>query len=201
VTDPIRLQPRPSRALILVDDATLRAQVARVLARSNWVINTAVRSGELPALILLDPLSAARLPVREVTPLAGVVLIAAADEARIGVDAICPAEDDALATIAAEWDPNARIAPALRLAAMFGETAILGALVGLRAQLAAAWTGSADADGAHRLAGITGTLGFADASAAWSAQSEGEPDALPRALHQTRLAMLAIDCAVWTPSS
>ena len=177
----IGLQARPPHARILIASRAVAVWAEDVLRRHGW----STVASDRPSLVLFD---AAPVPELERIPLAGAVLVADA-----APGALRPHDDAALARLAAEWDSAALIAPALRLAAIFGEEPIARALLGLREQLAAACAG---ADVAHRIAGAAGTLGFAAASAAWMAVADGDAAALPHARHQARLAILAINCAV-----
>lgn len=77
-----------------------------------------------------------------------------------------------------------------RMEQAFGRAGLLPIVAGLRAELEAALRSGAQPD-AHRLAGLSGTLGFAAASTAWRAAEEGATDAA-EALHASRLALLAI---------
>lgn len=78
-----------------------------------------------------------------------------------------------------------------RMAALFGRDALLPVIEGLRAELQQALDRPAAAD-AHRIAGLAGTLGFADASNSWQAVDQGGVD-VEAALRDSRIALSAID--------
>ncbi|KQT31308.1 hypothetical protein ASG29_15215 [Sphingomonas sp. Leaf412] len=105
-----------------------------------------------------------------------------------------PTRDDIVA-LAARWTPPAT--PALdRLSAAFGRAEVVGLATGLCVQLDAAVAALArgqDVDAAHRLAGLSGMLGFAHLGGRWAALSDGEA-VDRRALHvATRQAVVALD--------
>lgn len=77
-----------------------------------------------------------------------------------------------------------------RMAAMFGRAALAPVVNGLRAELdEAAKGGWPDA---HRLAGLSGTLGLAAAAESWRAVESGSGDQAA-ALRDSRTALIAID--------
>jgi CheY-like chemotaxis protein len=97
------------------------------------------------------------------------------------------------------WRPSEGSAPAASLAAIFGEAEIARLLARFRDQLAdalAADESSAERRSrAHKIAGISGTLGFADVSRLWLAVSEGDDGAREQARIAARLAIRRIDAA------
>jgi CheY-like chemotaxis protein len=94
------------------------------------------------------------------------------------------------------WLKDGQMAGAERLAGTFGAEQLATLVRGLREQLVAA---IAEMDAvpipsiAHRIAGVAGTLGFADVSASWLALSEGDESARDRARRDARIAVAAID--------
>ncbi len=96
------------------------------------------------------------------------------------------------------WRPGDLLAGARRLEAAFGHEAIGGMIAGFRAQLADAiyrHDRGDDAGLAHRVAGLAGTLGFAEVSREWLALSEGDAGAWEGARRAARMALAAIDRA------
>jgi hypothetical protein len=96
------------------------------------------------------------------------------------------------------WRPDGAAAIIMRLEAAFGRTEMHAMLARLKAALieALATFDQSAIDQAHRLAGLAGTLGFAAASRAWRAVSEGTPLGAGEVRRQTRLAIAAIDVAL-----
>ena len=180
----------PPLALLLVADAAVAAAVRVGLIELGWNVTTDPDQSKEAVLLVSDTGEAF-----DSDRLGGRVLIAEHAGVQADESLGLPIDAQRLATIAQRWDPRETIAGARRLAALFGEAAIAGSLEGLRDQLAAALQGSGLAT-AHRIAGLAGTLGFPEASAAWLAVSEGEPDALPAARREARRVLLAIDAAV-----
>jgi len=95
------------------------------------------------------------------------------------------------------WRPDGAPSPAAPLAAIFGAAEIARLLERFRAQLADALA-TGDAPDirkalAHRIAGISGTLGFAEVSRLWLAVSEGEDSAWEEARIAARRAIRQID--------
>ena len=110
-------------------------------------------------------------------------------------------EDTALAYAASRWWPVS-LAPTRRISAMLGAGPIAGMIERLALRLEAALSalardpvsarGSIDRAEAHRLAGLCGTLGFAQAHAAWLDLSLGDESALGEVRRTTRLTLAAI---------
>jgi hypothetical protein len=78
-----------------------------------------------------------------------------------------------------------------RMATLFGRGELMPVVEGLQAELRQALDRPEAAD-AHRIAGLAGTLGFADASASWQAVDQGSND-VETALRDSRTALIAID--------
>ena len=95
------------------------------------------------------------------------------------------------------WRPDGRTNPAASLAAIFGHAEIAAMLSRFRDQLAEALAAdealTARKARAHKIAGISGTLGFADVSRTWLAVSEGDESAWEDARATARRAMRTID--------
>lgn len=115
-----------------------------------------------------------------------------------GVDACIVRSGDSqdwASTISA-WGSSVPVHGLRRLAATFGTAALTPLVEGFRAQLDEA-IGRIDDDDlkarAHRLAGIAGTLGFADVSRAWIRLSRGDERAKHDAIRTARIALAAID--------
>lgn len=95
-----------------------------------------------------------------------------------------------LAAIFSQWLPPGTASLA-RMATMFGRDGLLPVVEGLRAELEMAIEG-AEGHSAHRIAGLTGTLGFTVASESWQAVDLGT-GGLAAALRDSRTALIAID--------
>ncbi|BBD96768.1 hypothetical protein SAMIE_1002690 [Sphingobium amiense] len=97
----------------------------------------------------------------------------------------------ALALLFESWLPP-DTEPLDRLLAMFGEAEFLPLVKGLQRELAAACDGDhLGCISPHRLAGLSGTLGFAVLSRSWSAVDAGEGD-FAVARQESRKAAVAI---------
>jgi CheY-like chemotaxis protein len=107
-----------------------------------------------------------------------------------------PATPAAFRAAAERWRPAPASTRVTRLAAAFGAAEIAALMRGLRNQLEAQLAiddRSAAHGGAHRLAGIAGTLGFPDLSRLWLAVSEGDATAYAEARMYARKALVEID--------
>jgi CheY-like chemotaxis protein len=109
-----------------------------------------------------------------------------------------PFTPEALLAAVAPWRPDGVAAsPAASLAAIFGKAEVNGLLARFRGQLVEAL--AADEDDAarraraHKIAGISGTLGFKDVSRLWLAVSEGDDSAWEEARIAARRALRTID--------
>ncbi len=123
-------------------------------------------------------------------------LVPAARLRASGIDGriVSPFDADTLRSAIEPWRPPDTPAPIAKLAALFGAAEIGALLAGFRHQLDEA-LGSTDTPryaGAHRLAGIAGTLGFPDVSKWWLAVSEGDETASAKARISARKALAEI---------
>jgi CheY-like chemotaxis protein len=106
-----------------------------------------------------------------------------------------PFSPDTLLAAVEPWRPNGT--PGLtRLAAIFGEDEMANLLRGYAAQLAEALDTEDDRAArrarAHKLAGVSGTLGFAELSAAMLRVSEGDDSGWPAARQEARKVLAAL---------
>jgi CheY-like chemotaxis protein len=103
------------------------------------------------------------------------------------------------------WRPDGAASPAASLVALFGTAEIANLLSRFRTQLAEALTAedspSERKARAHRIAGISGTLGFAQVSRLWLAVSEGGESAWDDARIAARLAIREIDSGADLPAT
>lgn len=95
------------------------------------------------------------------------------------------------------WRPSGAPSPAASLVSIFGEAEIAGLLARFRNQLVDALAVDEPAAErrarAHKIAGISGTLGFVEVSQAWLAVSEGDESAWESARIAARRAIRQID--------
>ena len=110
-----------------------------------------------------------------------------------------PFTPDSLLAAVMPWYPRGGTKPAAPLIAHFGEAEVANLLARLHEQLAEALRANDDppcrADRAHKLAGISGALGFAEVSRTWLAVSEGNESVLEEARAAARRAMRTIDAS------
>jgi CheY-like chemotaxis protein len=103
------------------------------------------------------------------------------------------------------WRPDGTPSPAASLAAIFGAAEIARLLDRFRTQLAEALAAEESPAGrkarAHKIAGISGTLGFAEVSRLWLAVSEGDASAWEDARIAARRAIRQIDTNDGLPSA
>jgi CheY-like chemotaxis protein len=214
--------PKSPRLLIVDDDRTDHAFADQALTAAGWQIDhvdTAVAAVTRAqdcryALILmgigmpeLDGFSAARA-IRSGTGAgaAAAILAFCAPQQIMPIGALRAsgfdghiarsATAEALREAIEPWRPANDTAKIEALAATFGAAAIARLLDGFRGQLEAQLgidEGAARDAGAHRLAGIAGTLGFPDVSRLWLAVSEGDDTAYPEARISARKALVQID--------
>lgn len=106
-----------------------------------------------------------------------------------------PFTPETLRAAAEPWRPSDMPPPLAKLAAIFGAAGIATLLHGFRGQLeeALAVDDAQPYPGAHRLAGIAGTLGFPEISRQWLAVSEGDGTASAEARISARKALAEID--------
>ncbi|WP_454885512.1 response regulator [Sphingomonas oryzagri] len=110
-----------------------------------------------------------------------------------------PFTPDALLAAIEPWRPSAAPSPAASLVSIFGEEEIARLLARFRGQLVEALAvdepAAARRARAHKIAGISGTLGFAAVSRAWLAVSEGDESAWKEARIVARRAIRHIDAS------
>jgi len=103
------------------------------------------------------------------------------------------------------WRPDGASSPAASLVAIFGAAEIARLLDRFRAQLmetlAADDTPAERKSRAHKIAGISGTLGFAEVSRLWLAVSEGDESAWEEARTAARRAIRQIDSGAELPAA
>jgi hypothetical protein len=108
-----------------------------------------------------------------------------------------PFTPETLLSAVEPWRPRGEPNPAASLAAIFGHAEIAAMLSRFRDQLAEALAAddglTARQARAHKIAGISGTLGFAEVSRTWLAVSEGDESAWEDARASARRAMRTID--------
>lgn len=208
--------------LIVDDDPDNRRIAGAILKSAGWRVDDvedgataidAVRAGDYALVLLdiqmpgLDGFETA-MALRDLGGDVGVVPIMAftalrrqeaLDRARAaGMDGYVakPFTPEGLLQAVRPWWPEPAAPHAVRLAAIFGEAEIAGLLGRFRAQLLDVLaSGSADGNlrgRAHKLAGIAGTLGFAEISRHWLSVSEGDDSAIDAARAATRKALLGL---------
>lgn len=107
-----------------------------------------------------------------------------------------PATPQTLLKAAERWRPDGQLETAEQLAVTFGAEEIERLVRNFRDQLVDALDdldGEKPEFGAHRIAGVAGTLGFADVSESWLRVSEGDLAAREDARRHARLAISEID--------
>jgi CheY-like chemotaxis protein len=108
-----------------------------------------------------------------------------------------PFTPEALLAAVAPWHPGDEGRPAASLVSIFGEEEIGRLLDRFRDQLVEALEAEEDIPArrarAHKIAGVSGTLGFADVSRTWLAVSEGDESAWSEARIAARQALARID--------
>ena len=173
-------------AVVQLRDEAIGQRIRRQLRAAGWTILGADAVARAALHISDNPKAVAGQPAG----FAGRILIGTT--ASEHHDAILPGPDIDIVALAAAWDPRETIAGARRLAAVFGDVAIRDALLKLRPQLVSALE-DADAELAHRIAGVAGTFGFPAASAAWRALADGDASDRSSALREARRVIIAID--------
>ncbi|MDO7841312.1 response regulator [Sphingomonas immobilis] len=210
---------RPS-VLVVDDEPANRMFAAKVLAAAGWSVAEAMDGTEaitaavrnIPDLVVMDldmpgldgwqataAIRAAEPPLSSVPILAYTSLrVTDAELLARGLDGRLPkpSSPDDFTEAAAGWRIDGQVDVARRLVAVFGEDEMTQLVTRFRAQLAealAGLAGGADDLHAHRIAGVSGTLGFAAVSEAWLRLSEGDASATDAARRSARLAVAAID--------
>lgn len=143
-----------------------------------------------------------QVPILAFTALRGDAMIEQARAAGMDGHIAKPFTPESLLTAVDPWRPASTPPPFARLGAIFGEAEMQSLLDSFRAQLAdAIVTLDGNAAGvrgiAHKLAGVAGTLGFADVSIPWLALSEGDESAIESARCAARKALLQLDEAAF----
>jgi CheY-like chemotaxis protein len=209
--------------LVVDDESANRALAAGILGAAGWQVHEAENGDAAIAaaqehrfdLILMDiqmpgrdGFDAARAIRQGDGPGAAVPILAftavppgdAIERARAaGMDGHIakPFTPEALLAATDPWRPDGAASPAASLVAIFGAAEIARLLDRFRVQLAEALAAD-DAPAerrarAHKIAGISGTLGFAEVSRLWLAVSEGDESAWDEARIAARRAIRRID--------
>ena len=206
--------------LVADDEPANRAFVRYTLAAAGWQVveaadgKAAIDAARetLPNLIIMD-INMPELDGWHATaairaagpPLAGVPILAYTSLALTddmvhasGMDGRLPkpATPQALLKAAERWRPDGQLETAEKLAVTFGAEEIEQLVRNFRDQLVDALDdldGETPEFGAHRIAGVAGTLGFADVSESWLRVSEGDLAAREDARRHARLAISEID--------
>lgn len=211
--------------LIADDDDANRVFVANMLTRVGWDVVEAVDGDDaiasavrvVPDLVVMDidmprldgwaattvirtaapPLSSVPILAYTVTPFTTAEIVARGMDGRLPK----PCAPDELLAAIERWRPSGIGASVDRLAAVFGRDQMASLIIRFRDQLTealAALDGGAADVPAHRIAGVAGTLGFADVSASWLALTE--PMSFAKAVQgrdharrEARIAMAHID--------
>ena len=116
-----------------------------------------------------------------------------------------PFTPEGLLAATGPWRPDGAPSPAASLVAIFGAAEIAKLLDRFRIQLTEALAveeGEAESRArAHKIAGISGTLGFGDVSRLWLAVSEGDESAREAARIAARRAIRQIDSNAGLPAT
>lgn len=217
-----RLNNKPS-ILIVDDESSNRSLARGIVSAAGWQTSEAengeaavAAAGDHPfALILmdiqmpgLDGFAATRAIRAGNGPNASTPILAftavppgdAIERARAaGMDGHIgkPFTPETLLAATEPWRQSGGPSPAASLIAIFGEAEIARLLARFRGQLVEALAIDEPAGErrarAHKIAGISGTLGFADVSKAWLAVSEGDESAWNEARIAARRAIRQID--------
>lgn len=192
-------QSLPSVMLISLADGDWHG----ACARAGWQVKRAESPAEAQALLAAvfavvvvgDWPHVATLRAQEVGATVPILHVVTDDRGTPDplVDGMAHSPATAIATLG-QWCPSRRAATLARLRHMFGASEIDALLTGLRRSLAEAIARSeASIEVAHRIAGIAGTLGFADVGAAWLRLAEGDMIALPAARRAALRAIAILD--------
>ncbi|WP_375396921.1 response regulator [uncultured Sphingomonas sp.] len=213
--------------MVVDDEPANRVFVANVLSAAQWdVVEVedgaavmAVATRASPDLIIMDidmlsldgwsataAIRAAGPPLSNVPILAYTTMrLTDAEILARGMNGRLPKPStaDSLIAAVAPWRPDGGLAGVHRLIDVFGRDEMTRLVLRFRDQLAEA-LGALDAGAAnalaHRLAGVAGTLGFAEVSASWLRLSEGDESACDDARHDARIALACID-RDWSPAN
>ncbi|HEY0314740.1 MAG TPA: response regulator [Sphingomonas sp.] len=205
------------------DEAANRALAGGILSAAGWQVDeadngeaaiAAARDGRHALILMdiqmpvLDGFATARAIRQGCGPVASVPILAftavppgdAVERARAaGMDGHIgkPFTPEELIAATEPWRPAGGPSPVASLVAIFGEGEIARLLARFRDQLAEALAAEeplAEREArAHKIAGISGTLGFAEVSRLWLAVSEGDESAWAVARIAARRAIRQID--------
>ena len=207
--------------VVIVDDEILNRDFAAIaLSAAGWRVATAADGHEavtlleqLPTLMLVDlhmagmsGIDTAGAVRRSCTDAADAAILAYTTTPHgaheplhaHGFDGFVPkpCTADEIVREAARWVPRDAAPVLARLEGGLGADHIRSLTRRFRLLLIealAALNGPSCCDIAHRVAGVAGTLGFAEAGAAWLALSEGNESARADARREARRAIMAID--------
>lgn len=205
--------------LVADDEPANRLFAVRVLGNAGWDVVEAVDGEEAvavateakPQLIVMDmdmpyrdgwaataAIRALPSPLSTVPILAWTTMRVDDEAARAGGLDGClpkPCPPDRMAAAVARWRPDGEMAGAERLATIFGAEEMAKLVARFREQLSEALGAldAGDTGAAHRIAGVAGTLGFAEVSEAWLRLSEGDRTARDPAYRAARMAIASID--------
>lgn len=187
----LRSQPgAPRYCAVIASDADAVPRLTRALARAGWVLAGEGHPPDRISLVIHDIGRSVELPS---DTLRFVIGNGPAPDLLSGdVQVTGHESDDALDSLFASWLPPGDD-QLERMAAAFGRDAMIPLVEGLRQELRAALIALAAAGScdAHKLAGLTGTIGFLDASQAWRKLDEAGDGTDVR--RTTRTALVAID--------
>lgn len=205
--------------LFVTPDTYQATQIHELLQNTGWRVGLAANAEEASRIAAAEPIAllavglddleedghaqirrlrAATDPNHAIPIVALTATVSAeTDPKSSSVDGVLPPMESgkALARALDDWRPLS-LEPTRRIVAMFGSGPIAGMMERLARRLEAAMVtlerGQIDKAEAHRLAGLCGTLGFAQAHAAWLDVSLGEEAGLAEARRTTRLTLAAI---------
>jgi CheY-like chemotaxis protein len=213
---------RPS-ILVVDDETGNRAMAVAILAKAGWRVDqaengdaavAAVQDNHYALVLMdiqmpgLDGFDATRAIRSSGGPAAFVPILAfTAIPREKALDRVSAAGMDghvakpftpaALVAAVESWRPGDKPHPSAALVDIFGKAEIATLLGRFREQLVEALAADEDAPArrsrAHKIAGISGTLGFADVSRTWLAISEGQESAGDEARSAARKAIRTLD--------
>jgi CheY-like chemotaxis protein len=208
-------------AILVVDDEIVNRSIAsNVLKNAGWVVAEASDGAgavaaaqdcrfalvlmdiQMPGMTGFEAAAAIRAggasatsPILAFTALAAADIVEHARQAGMDGHIGKPFTPDALLAAVAPWRPDGMQGLA-RLSAIFGTEEMAALLRGFALQLAEAIDAEDDPaerrSRAHKLAGVSGTLGFADLSAAMLRVSEGDESGWDAARLEARKALAAL---------
>lgn len=208
--------------LVVDDEIVNRSIAAAILRSARWHVDEIedgsaairkVRDGHYALVLMdiqmpgMDGFEAARMIRAGGGPTAAVPILAFTALRRedaigrveaVGMDGFIakPFTAEALIAAAEPWRPDAAGHPAARLASIFGAAEIASLIERFRQQLQDALTPpeptGCHRPRAHQIAGVAGTLGFADVSRTWLAVAEGDDSSWGAARIAARKALAQI---------